>query len=327
MSWPAADLLKQQISLLDYLRGQGWKPARRLTRGRLMGVCPLHPDHQPSFLVDPNKNLFYCYGCARGGDVIRLAELYHGVRFSDAMVLLRRCIGESLLPDVTRFYQMQLHRHAEAATYLQRRGVNQPEVIEGMRIGYAPGRCLRTWLTSLGYAPGSVQKAGLVNAQGQDSYSHRIVFPLEGNLYGRSIGAAAPHRFLPGGKGGLYAWEKVRGFPEILLVEGMFDLAVLWQAGFHNVTCALGTHLNALQLRQLCADESHSESRRTVYVVFDADANGSGQQAADRLSQRLRAEGIGVRRVQLPHGHDPNSFFVSGGNAREFQCLLDEARP
>ena len=54
---------------------------------------------------------------------------------------------------------------------------------------------------------------------------------------------------------------------------------------------------------------------------------GSGQQATDRLSQRLHAEGIAVRRVELPKGHDPNSFFVSGGNAREFQCLLEQARP
>jgi hypothetical protein len=76
MSWQAADLLKQQISLLDYLQGQGWKPARRSGGGRLMGLCPLHPDHRPSFLVDPDKNLFYCYGCGRGGDVIRLTELY-----------------------------------------------------------------------------------------------------------------------------------------------------------------------------------------------------------------------------------------------------------
>jgi DNA primase len=242
------------------------------------------------------------------------------------MVLLRRYIGlHSLLPDVTRFYQMQLHRHAEAITYLQQRGVNQPDVIEQLCIGYAPGRCLRGWLTSLGYSHESLRKAGLVNAQGQDSYSRRIVFPLEGNLYGRSIGAAAPHRFLPGGKGGLYGWEKVRGFPDILLVEGMFDLAVLWQAGFHNATCALGSHLNALQLRQLCTDGGHGGSRRTVYLVFDADANGSGQQAADRLSQRLHAEGIAVRRVELPHDHDPNSFFVSGGNTEEFQSLLEQA--
>jgi DNA primase len=323
MSWQAAELLKQQISLLDYLQGQGWKPTRRSAGGRLMGLCLLHPDRRPSFLVDPNKNLFYCYGCGRGGDVICLAELYHGVRFVDAMVLLRHWGGlGSLLQDVTRFYQLQLHRHAEAAAYLLQRGLHQAKVIEELRIGYAPGRCLRAWLTSLGYPLESLQQAGLVNAEGQDTYSHRIVFPLEGNLYGRSAGAAPPHRFLPGSKGGLYGWEKVRGCPEIILVEGMFDLAVLWQAGFRNVTCALGSHLNALQFRQLCADDGRL---RTVYLALDADANGSGQQAAQRLSQRLRAEGVAARRVQLPDGQDPNSFFVAGGSAQEFQRLLEAA--
>jgi hypothetical protein len=75
-----------------------------------------------------------------------------------------------------------------------------------------------------------------VNPEGHDAFSHRIVFPLEGNLYGHSTGAATPHRFLPGSKGGLYAWDKVQKCAEIILVEGMFDLAVLWQAGFRNDT-------------------------------------------------------------------------------------------
>jgi hypothetical protein len=62
--------------------------ARRVARGRWMGLCPLHSDHKPSFLVDPTKSLFYCYGCGRGGDVIRFAELYHQVKFPQALVLL-----------------------------------------------------------------------------------------------------------------------------------------------------------------------------------------------------------------------------------------------
>jgi DNA primase len=91
-----------------------------------------------------------------------------------------------------------------------------------------------------------IRQAGLVDTRGCDAYTHRIVFPLEGNLYGRSIlDSMTPHRFLPAGKGGLYAWEQVRRAPEIILVEGLFDYAVLWQAGFHNVTCSLGNHLNA----------------------------------------------------------------------------------
>jgi DNA primase len=317
------DDLKQQIPLMGYLQAHDWHPARRLSRGRWMGLCPLHGDHKPSFLVDPNKDLFFCYGCGRGGDVIRFAELYHQVKFSHALVLLRQWRGaEPLLQQVARFYHMQLHRHSQAIAYLYQRGVRSLELLEHMRIGYAPGGCLRGWLTQLGHTLPALRQAGLVTGVGYDSYVRRIVFPLEGNLYGRSISPSAPpHRFLPGVKGGLYSWKQAQTFPEVILVEGLFDYAVLWQAGFHNVTCSLGVHLNARQFRQLC------DAPRTVYLAFDADSNGSGQQAAQCLSQRLRDCGIHACRVSLPDGHDPNSFFVQGGDARQFRSLLEAARP
>jgi DNA primase len=272
--------------------------------------------------MDPSQNLFYCYGCGRGGDVIRFAELYYQVKFPQALVLLRQWRGWApLLQETASFYRMQLHRHAEAVAYLLQRGVRSPELIEHMRIGYAPGGCLRAWLTQLGYPLSALRQAGLVTTLGYDTYIQRIVFPLEGNLYGRSLSALAPpHRFLPGTRGGLYAWGQVRQYQDVILVEGLFDYAVLWQAGFHNVTCSMGNHLNAYQFRQLC------DGRRTVYLTFDADSNGSGQQAAQRLAYRLREQGLNARRVCLPEGHDPNSFFVQGGDAPQFQCLLEEAR-
>lgn len=322
MSCQALDELKQQIPLLDYLQAHGWQQARPIGFGRLLGLCPLHADHKPSFLVDPNKNLFYCYGCRRGGDVIRFVELYHQVKFTQALALLRQCHGLApLLHEAASFYDIQLHRHGGAVAYLHQRGVRSPELIEHMRIGYAPGGgCLRRWLTQLGYPLPALRQAGLVTAVGYDSYIHRIVFPLEGNLYGRSLSPSAPpHRFLPGSKGGLYGWAQARLYPEVILVEGLFDYAILWQAGFQNVTCSLGTHLNARQLRQLC------DGPRTVYLAFDADSNSSGQQAAQCLSRTLRERGVTTRLVSLPEGHDPNSFFVGGGNAQEFQRLLEEA--
>jgi DNA primase len=321
--WPAADAIKQQVPLLEYLQSQSWKPARRISRGRLMGLCPLHRECQPSFLVDPAKNLFYCYGCGRGGDVIRFVELYCGIRFGEAMALLqrsRRC--GTLLPEVTRFYQVQLHRHPEAVAYLQQRGIVQSQILEELRIGYAPGRCLRHWLTTLGYSWNELQQAGLVNHSGMDTFSHRVVFPLETNWYGRSIVHAAAHRFLPGGKGGLYGWERVQHDSHVVLVEGLFDLAVLWQAGFRNATCAMGSHLNGRQLRQLCDGVP-----RTVYIAFDSDANGSGQQAAQRLARQLIDQGVVALRMELPAGHDPNSFFVQGGDSEQFQRLLERALP
>jgi len=148
----ALDQLKHQIPLLDYLQGHHWQSTGRLSRGRWMGLCPLHQDHKPSFVVDTSKNLFYCYGCGRGGDVIRFAELYHQVRFPQALGLLCQWRGMApLLHETTRLYGMQLQRHAEAVVYLHQRGVRSPELIEHMRIGYAPGGCLRGWLTQLGY--------------------------------------------------------------------------------------------------------------------------------------------------------------------------------
>jgi DNA primase len=321
VSWKELDELKRQIPLLDYLQTQDWKPARRIARGRLMGLCPLHADRNPSFLLDPAKNLFYCYGCGLGGDVIRFVELHHSVSFGDAVARLWSWRGiEPLLEHVTKFYQMQLHRHHEAIEYLHQRGLNQAELIDELRIGYAPGRCLRASLMMLGYPLHHLRRTGLVNAEGRDTFSHRIVFPLDGNLYGRSIGAAAPHRFLPGTKGGLYGWDKVRVFAEIILVEGMFDLAALWQAGFRNATCAMGSYLNALQFRQLFEAKT-----RTVFLAFDSDDNGSGRQAAQRLSRRLRAEGVTAPQVELPDGHDPASFFAGGGDASQFQSLLERA--
>jgi DNA primase len=318
----AIDDLKQRIPLLDYLQAHGWQSARGINGGRLMGLCPLHPDSKPSFLADLDRNLFYCYGCARGGDVIRFAEIYHRVKFPEAVALLRQWSGiDPLLEEAAGFYRMQLSRHREAVSYLQQRGLHEPEVIEHMRIGYAPGRRLRAWLSQLGYAIPTLRQAGLVNDAGCDTYARRVVFPLEGNLYGRSIGNAAPHRFLPGGKGGLYAWESVRRCEAIILAEGLFDYAVLWQAGFRNVTCSLGNHLNARQFQQLC------DGPRAVYIAFDSDVNGSGQAAAQGVSRRLAARGVSARRVLLPDGHDPNSFFVQGGDARQFQRLMEEALP
>jgi DNA primase len=150
----ALDELKQQIPLLDYLQGQDWRPVRTLSGGRWMGLCPLHRDHEPSFLVDPNKNLFYCFGCGCGGDVIRFAELYHQVHFPQALTLLREWRGLApLLNAVFDFYRVQLQRYNVPIAYLDQRGIYSPGVIEHMRIGYAPGGCLRSWLTQRVRAP------------------------------------------------------------------------------------------------------------------------------------------------------------------------------
>jgi DNA primase len=323
--------LKQRLSLLDYLRQQSWT-ARPIALGpEFVGLCPLHPETRPSFYVNASKNLFYCHGCGQGGDLIRFVQLSRHLSFRQSLAYLEQqstvpADSAAVLERTATFYQQQLDRYAEALRYLEQRGLRDPALIKELRIGYAPGGSLRRHLVAQGYSCELLKRLGLLNAQGCDAFYQRVIFPCcQGgrvvNLYGRSIAAAFAHRFLPGSKGGLYAWEQVQQCSEVILVEGLFDYAVLWQAGFRQVTCSLGTHLNADQFQQLC------DRPRTVYLTFDVDANGSGQQASQQLAQRLRAQGIAARRVLLPDGHDPNSFFVQGGDSGKFQSLLEAAQP
>jgi DNA primase len=324
------ETLKRRTPLLDYLRQHNWT-GHPASRSEFVGLCPLHEESRPSFYVNTRKDVFYCHGCGQGGDLIRFVQLSRGLSFRQSLACLDPEITPeadttAVLDEAADFYQQQLDHSPDAISYLRRRGVHDLVLLRELGIGYAPGGTLRRYLTAQGYSFDVLQRLGLINARGADALYQRIVFPLQQgecivNLYGRSIGSAFAHRFLPGSKGGLYAWEKVRNCSEVVLVEGLFDYAVLRQAGFFNVTCSLGTHLNDTQLRQLC------EGERTVYIAFDVDRNQSGQHAAEQLAHLLITHGISARRVPLPDGHDPNSFFVEGGDAPQFQSLLEAAQP
>jgi len=124
---------------------------------------------------------------------------------------------------------------------------------------------------------------------------------------------------LRAGKGGLFRWPWLHSVPEIVLVEGFFDVAALWQAGFVHATCGGGTHWNSTQFQQLITGE------RAVWIAFDGDA--AGQQAALTLSTRLHQAGQQARRILLPHAHDPASYFAAGASADDFRILIEQARP
>jgi DNA primase catalytic core len=323
--------LKQRLPLLDYLRQQNWIGRPTGDGAEFVGLCPLHAETRPSFYVNARKNLFYCHGCGQGGDLLRFLQLSRQLSFRESLAYLEQLSAPpadaaSVLGQAATFYQQQLDCYPEALEYLEKRGLRDPAAIEQLRVGFAPGASLRRHLTAQGYSFDLLWRLGLLDSRGRDVFYRRVVFPCcQGgrviNLYGRSITAAFAHRFLHGSKGGLYAWDQVQHCPEVILVEGLFDYAVLWQAGFRHITCSFGTHLNACQLQQLC------DRPRTVYLTFDADANGSGQHASQQLALRLRAQGLSPRRVLLPDGHDPNSFFVEGGNRAQFQSLLEAALP
>lgn len=322
--------LKQRIPLLEYLQRRHWTGCRVAAREEFVGLCPLHPDTRPSFYVNARKNLFFCHGCQCGGDLIRFLELSEHLSFRESVTRLKREIAlaaeSEVLDQTAAFYQLQLQRHPEAAEYLQQRGLDDPGLIAELGLGYAPGGNLRRHLADFGYSLDLLLRTGLINSQGRDAFCRRVIFPCYQrsrviNLYGRSIGAAFPHRLLPRPKGGLFAWESVSAFSTVILVEGLFDLAVLWQAGFRNTTCAIGTQLTPEQLSQL-----GDQPGRHVYIAFDQDSNQAGQHSARRLGRRLENNGLHARMVSLPADHDPNSYFLAGATASDFCVCLEQAQ-
>src|SRR6266704_519637 len=148
--------LKQRWPLLDYLQQQNWAARPAGYNSEFVGLCPLHQETRPSFYVNARKNLFYCHGCGRGGDLIRFVELERQLSFSQSVAQLQQewlsAPTTHLLEHTVAFYQRQLPLHPEAMKYLRQRALGNAELLTELQVGYAPGGNLRLHLTSLGYS-------------------------------------------------------------------------------------------------------------------------------------------------------------------------------
>jgi DNA primase len=147
-----------------------------------VGLCPLHRENHPSFYVNACKNLFYCHGCGRGGDLIRFVELFLNLPFRQSIAHLRQELapasGPQLLEQAATFYQLQLQRYSEGTQYLEQRGLHDPATIEELGIGCAPGGNLRRHLAALGYSFDLLLDIGLINNQGRDAFCRRVILAV-----------------------------------------------------------------------------------------------------------------------------------------------------
>ena len=145
--------LKQRLPLLEYLQQHHWTACRTGPRQEWVGLCPLHPETRPSFYVNARKNLFYCHGCGRGGDLIRFVELSQHLSFRQSLAYLQQRMAAAndspLLEQTAAFYQLQLHRHAEAVEYLPGRGLHDTPALKNSVSATLPaGVCTAIWRPS-----------------------------------------------------------------------------------------------------------------------------------------------------------------------------------
>ncbi|MFO7600422.1 MAG: DNA primase [Candidatus Desulfacyla sp.] len=328
-----------------------------------MGLCPFHAEKAPSFTVSPDRQMFHCFGCKKGGDVFAFWMEYHGVTFPEALKDLaerynititeafssdeekkRTQIRETLFDineTAARYFQEALGQTAgnPAIEYLKRRALSK-KIIWEFRLGYAPDTWdgLTHYLKSRRIDLEMAAQAGLIIPKKgggyYDRFRGRVMFPIF-NLRGQVIGF--------GGRVLNDAMPKYLNSPETLLFhkgEFPYGLHASYQAiRQRGATVIVEGYMDLLALREHGLEEvvatlgtalTHDHIRkikgyaREAIVVFDSDE--AGRVAALRSLPLFLNEGLPARAVALPHGHDPDSF-VNENGLPAFLALLEKAAP
>ena len=330
----------------------------RLTkRGKsTTGLCPLHREKSPSFSVDPERGLFYCFGCGQGGDAIKLHMLLSGDDFPAAIESLARRFGvplptagarrgphepdlESVLAQAAEWFARQLERADEPRRYLAQRGISA-ELAQRYGVGYAPPGWDNLKHALAPRTPEAVlEAAGLLTpnekrpGERYDRFRHRLMFPIRtasGALVGfggRALGADDKPKYLNTPeterfrKGTLLygldlAKRAIREQGRAVLVEGYFDVIGAVAAGVEGAVASMGTSLTAEQAQLL--------GRYCEEVVVGYDGDAAGVEASRRALTILLPVGVAVRRLQLPPGEDPDSLRMRQGG-EELQRLVAAA--
>ncbi|MGE3855828.1 MAG: CHC2 zinc finger domain-containing protein [Dehalococcoidia bacterium] len=308
---------------------------------RLIGRCPFHRDHDPSFVVYPETASWFCYGCHAGGDVIDFVGRIRGTPFRETAALLSRGLPElpanvvPLAPRVSEprldpaaaavmdaavaHYARTLPQYRDVRAYLSQRGISM-ETARRLRLGYAAGGLVDR-LRSSHLSLEAAERLGLI-ADGRDTFTGRIVIPdldVHGRatwLTGRALGKRSP-RYLnlraPSPLLGVAQASQV-GAAAVVVVEGPFDwlTACEWEV---PAVALVGTHASRRTLAAI-------RGFRTVYLALDAD--GPGRRASAQLASALGARAL---TVALPDGaHDLNHLGQRRGGRNAFLAALAEAR-
>ncbi|WP_294096669.1 DNA primase [Proteiniclasticum sp.] len=321
------------------------------------GLCPFHNEKTPSFSVTQDKQLFKCFGCGEGGNVITFIMKTRNLGFNEALRILaeranipfeespekkrekdRLEVFYKMHVDAARFFFQNLSNNKEVREYLYKRGIKD-QTIRSFGLGYALNSwdSLLKYLRSRRYKEEDIVKCGLATKSEKgkvyDRFRNRIIFPVF-DIRGRVIAFGArvlddtKPKYLNSpetpiyNKGthlyGLNFAKKNSKETSLIMVEGYMDLISLSQAGIQNVVASLGTALTKIQGRLL---RRNSEE---VYICYDADT--AGQKATVRGLEILQAEGVKVKVVQISKGKDPDDYVREEGK-EGFLKLLENALP
>ena len=329
--------------------------------GNLFGLCPFHNEKTPSFSVSPDKQIYHCFGCKKGGGVINFIMEIENLTFPEAVRFLakranlpvpeeeeqsgadklRRRVLD-LNRDAARWYYDLLCSPEGAAVqaYLDKRQIRRGIAVR-FGMGASPDRWdgLLTAMTRKGYSKQELLAAGLVvngkNGRLYDKFRNRLMLPVidtRGDVVGfgsRVIDNSEP-KYMNTTETITYSKRRIlyglnlakkTKRPNIILCEGNLDVVTLHQAGFDNAVASMGTALTVEQTRLL--------SRFTKELVLCYDNDNAGQLATQRALELLNNSEFTVKVLKLPNRLVDGKYvkqdaddFIKNHGAAAFENLL-----
>lgn len=358
MAFPPAfiDELMQRNPIEDVV---GQYVALRRSGSNLFGLCPFHGEKTASFSVAPDKGIYYCFGCHKGGNAVNFMMEVEGLSYPDAVRSLAKRSGMEVPEDeqyqsrykqqerlwalhkeAARFFHSKLYapEGAEALKYAQGRGMPK-SILTTFGIGYAPD----TWsslvdaLRKKGYTDQELRDSGLVTVSRKngnlfDRFRDRLMFPII-DVRGNVIGFGG--RIMKKDDNA----AKYLNSPETLIFNKRKNLFALNLAKKtkHDYLILVEGYMDAIALHQygfdcavaslgtaLTEDGAALLTRYTNQVVLIYDGDTAGQNATKRAIPILEKAGLQVKVLQMRDAKDPDEFLKKFG-ADRFKMLLEES--
>ena len=321
-----------------------------------MGLCPFHAEKSPSFSVSPGKQLFHCFGCGVGGDVITFIRQYENYSFNEALALLAKRANielpqindndraksdeKKIILEINKtaaryFYENLFSKEGEVGLkYFKDRGLDSKDITHfGLGFAKKTPNDLYHFLKESGYSDDILKKSGLINIDEKgvrDRFWNRVMFPIiDANsrvigFGGRVLGDGLP-KYVNSPE--TLAFDKSRNLYGLnfakrtrrdffLICEGYMDVIALHNSGFENSVASLGTALTSLHVKLI--------GRYTKKVILTYDSDGAGINAAKRAIPLLKEENINVKVLSMAPYKDPDEFIKNLGS-EEFQKRIDNA--
>ncbi len=318
-----------------------------------VGLCPFHKEKAPSFTVNPKTNLYHCFGCDAGGDVIGFVCKMDTISFREAIEKLQgrkvdhkpeKKQKESPAPEssinrthllnrVVAFYHKTFCEDPRAREYMRTRGIADNALFSDFTIGYSNGTLLNT-IPDEGDIREALKEIGILNEKGHEMFYGSVVFPIFDEnkdaigIYGRRItGGETAHLYLPGPRRGVFNFQAAKRSRSVILTESIIDALTLYNAGFKDVIPCYGVNGFTADLLDLLTRSQVKE----VYICFDRD--DAGKEGAERIAVQLKEKGIEAYIITLPaiataEKVDVNTFFLLTADASMiFARLLKDANP